>query len=301
MSLRGTVTDAVAETGFGVGWSAVRALPEPAARRMFDVIADRTWARQGQGVRQLRANVARVLPAHELDRLDEVAHEGVRRYMRYWCEVFRLPSYSRQEILDAFHIDGREHMDAYLRQGRGVIMAVPHMGNWDLAAGWAALEYDSVVTVVEHLKPEGLFEKFLEFRRSLGMEVYPLGDPDIVRNLARRLETGSLVCLLTDRDLSGSGIEVSFFGERATFPAGPGMLSLMTGAPVIPAGIWHTDSGLQARVDTPLFAPEEGGRRERVAALTRDMAANFERHIAAHPQDWHMMQPFWSVDRGEAR
>jgi len=288
--------DAITEAGFGVGWTTLKALPDPVARRAFDAIAERTWSRNGQGVRQLRANLSRVLGDAQLPMLEDVTRDAVHRYMRYWCETFRLPAWSRAQVVDSFLVEGQERLDRLQAAGEGAIIVSPHMGNWDHAAAWAALTYDGLDTVVERLKPEGVYEKFLAYRRGLGMEVHPLGDPEIVRDLARSLKQGRLVCLLADRDLSHAGVPVEFFGDRATMPAGPAMLALMTGAPVIPVTVWHSELGTHGRIEEPLDLPADGSRRDRVEQITQMIAGAFERSISEHPADWHMMQPLWTAD-----
>ena len=297
-----TLSDSMADIGFGVGWSVIKGLPEPAANRLFQAIAERTWRGQGQSVLQLKANLSRVLGPERIDELDDVAHEGVRRYMRYWCEVFRMPAWSRERLGTSFRLTaGLDGLDRAVDAGNGVIVVSPHMGNWDLAAGWASQRYGSVVTVAERLRPESLFDKFVAYRESLGMEVFPLGDPATLRGLARRLKEGKLVCLLADRDISHTGVPVTFFGERASMPGGPALLSLMTGAPIMHVTDWHTDSGADAMVGPPIPMPESGTRAERIAEITQTIADGFAQSIAAHPEDWHMMQPLWSVDLGERR
>ena len=297
-----TVAESLTDAGFGLGWSVVKALPEPAADRLFGAAAERTWRRQGQSVRQLKANLARVLGSDRIGELDGVAHEGVRRYLRYWCEVFRAPSWSAERVNRTFRIvDGMDRLDAAMAAGTGAIMVCPHMGNWDVAAAWASLRYGSLVTVAERLKPEGLFDRFVTYRESLGMEVLPYGDPDVMRILIRRLKEGALVCLLADRDLSHGGIPVTFFGEVATMPGGPAALALFTGAPLMPLSLWHVDGGIEAEIGAPIAIPDSGPRSERIATITQSMADAFEARIARHPEDWHMMQPLWTVDLGEGR
>ena len=291
------MTESLTDLGFGVGWSVVKTLPEPAANRLFRAVAERTWRGQGQSVLQLKANLARVLAPDRLDQLDDVAHEGVRRYMRYWCEAFRLPSWSPSRINSTFRItEGMDRLDDAMAAGRGALMVSPHMGNWDFAAAWAALRYNGVVTVAERLRPEGLFDKFVAYRESLGMEVVPLGDPDTVRVLARRLKEGRLVCLLADRDISHTGVPVSLFGEAASMPAGPAVLAMLTKAPLMPLSLWHTREGLLAEIGPPIEVPDQGQRAERISQVTQSLADAFASRIALHPEDWHMMQPLWTAD-----
>lgn len=292
-----TFSETLANVGFGAGWSVVKAVPEPAARRLFDAMADRTWRQQGQGVRQLRANLARVVDDDQLPELDSITKEGVRRYMRYWCEAFRLPSWTTERVNSSFRlVEGLNILDGAMAEGRGAIMVIPHMGNWDIAGAWACARYGSLVTVAERLKPEGLYDKFVAYRESLGMEVHPLGDPDVIRTLVRRLREGRLVCLLADRDLTHTGVAVDFFGETASMPAGPAVLSMMTGAPMMPVALWHTNSGVEGSVGPAIPIPAEGDRETRIQRMTQDMADAFAAGISAHPQDWHMMQRLWSAD-----
>jgi KDO2-lipid IV(A) lauroyltransferase len=292
-----SLSDSLVDIGFGVGWSAVKRLPDPAVDRAFRAMADRAYRKDGRGVRQLRANLARVIPDARSETLDAATREGMRRYLRYWSEAFRLPAWSADRVRETFTLEeGLDHLDAAVAAGTGAVMVVPHSGNWDLAGAWACDRYGGLVTVAERLRPEGLYDKFVAYRESLGMEVLPHGDDDTFRTLLRRLKSGSLVCLVADRDLSGSGVPVNFFGDRASMPGGPALLSLLTGAPLMPVDLWHVDQGVRGRV-APALAPPTGlERKEAVAALTQDMADAFAVGIGEHPEDWHMMQRLWHAD-----
>ncbi|MGA0066874.1 MAG: phosphatidylinositol mannoside acyltransferase [Candidatus Nanopelagicales bacterium] len=292
-----SLSDSLVDLGFGVGWSAVKRMPEPAVNRVFDALAERAYRRDGRGVRQLRANLARVVPDARSAGLDAATREGMRRYLRYWSEAFRLPAWSAEQVRERFTLEhGLDQLDAAVDAGAGAIMVTSHSGNWDLAGAWACDRYGSLVTVAERLKPEGLYDKFVAYRESLGMEVLPHGDAESFRTLVRRLREGKLVCLVADRDLSGSGVPVDFFGETASMPGGPALLSTITGAPIMNVGLWHVDEGLRARVGDPLVHPEGLDRAETVAALTQSMADGFAASIRAHPVDWHMMQPLFHAD-----
>lgn len=292
-----SVRDSLTDVGFGIGWAGVRRLPEPVVDRAFQALADRAYRKDGPGVRRLRANLARVLPEARSSVLEETTHEGMRRYLRYWSEAFRLPAWSPARVRDTFDlVEGRDALDDAVAAGRGAVMVTSHSGNWDHAGAWACDRYGGLVTVAERLEPAGLYDKFVAYRESLGMEVLPHGGEETFRTLLRRLGEGKLVCLVADRDLSGSGVPVDFFGETASMPAGPATLSLLTGAPLMPVELWHVEGGLSARVHGALRAPQEGDRREQAAALTQSMADVFAQGIAAHPEDWHMMQRLWLSD-----
>lgn len=293
------VPDAVVEAGFGAGWAVLRRFPDSTVRRLSRVVADRAWSRQGTDVLQLKANLSRVLSDADLPRLDEIAQENLRLYMRYWVELFQLSGWSPDDIQERFCVDiGLHHMDDAYAAGNGVIVVLPHSGNWDLAGFWACLRYDGVITVAERLRPEGLFDKFVAFRESFGVEVLPLGDPMNLRILVRRLREGRMLCLLADRDISHTGQPVSFFGEEASMPAGPAALAILTGAPLLPGYIRHTEVGAAAQIYAPLPIPQEGTREDRIRALTQSMADAFAASITERPVDWHMMQRLWSTDIG---
>jgi len=292
-----TLADRATDLGFGVGWSAARALPDRVVERAFRLAADRTWRRQGPSVRQLTANLSRVVPPERLPELDVIAQEGVRRYMRYWSEAFRLPEWSQQRVDETFEVvEGLDRLDAAMNAGNGAVLALTHSGNWDLAGAWGCHRYGGLVTVAERLKPESLYDRFVAYRESLGMEILALGDSDVLRVLTRRLREGRLVPLLADRDLAHTGVPVDFFGERASMPAGPAVLSQLTGAPLIPATLWFDGDRTVARIGEPIEAPPIEDRGERIAAMTQSVADAFAVDVARHPEDWHMMQRLWHAD-----
>jgi KDO2-lipid IV(A) lauroyltransferase len=228
----------------------------------------------------------------------------MRSYARYWLEVFRLPVISRERIMADMRCTGEEQTAfAYMAAGRGVVFALPHMGNWEQAGAWIVLRgAKGFTTVMERLKPESVYEQFVEFRQGLGMEVLPAtGGASRFGVLAQRLRAGNMVCLLADRDVTGSGIEVEFFGEKARMMGGPAALAVQTGAALMPVTLWFTDSGWAAHIYPEIPVPAEGGRREKVAAMTQQLARVFEGGITAHPQDWHMLQRVFLADLDLAR
>jgi lauroyl/myristoyl acyltransferase len=293
------VRDEIADAAYALGWAAVRHVPEPVAREVFTLIADRAWRRRGRGVRQLEKNLRRVVGEACTEReLRELSRRAMRSYLRYWLECFRLPVTSRERILTGMRIRGAEGLWKDLDAGRGVVVALPHMGNWDHAGAWAALSGAPFTTVMERLKPESLYDRFVAYRAGLGMEVLPAagGDADVFATLAARLEQGRLVCLVADRDLTASGVEVRFFGRPARFPAGPAALAVRTGAVLRPVTLWYEEDDWAARVHDPIPVPARGGDEERVHAMTQSLAEVFEDGVSAHPQDWHMLQRVWVED-----
>jgi KDO2-lipid IV(A) lauroyltransferase len=295
--------DQLVASAYGVGWSAVRRMPERAAYSTFERLADTVWARRGKDVQRLESNLRRVVgqdtPEAELRVLSRAA---MRSYLRYWCDTFRLPGWSREEVVTRMVAYDDHHLADALAAGKGVVVALPHMGNWDHAGAWATLAHSPVVTVAERLKPEDLFEKFLAFRRELGLDVIPLtgGDPPFPY-LQDRLRAGALVALLGDRDLGRSGVPVQFFGAKAKMPAGPAALAVDTGAALVTAGLFLEDGRNAVRFGPPVEVPQDGERSRRIFRTTQLVAERFQESIAAHPTDWHMLQRVWVDDLDPAK
>ncbi|MBP2708084.1 phosphatidylinositol mannoside acyltransferase [Microbispora sp. RL4-1S] len=294
--------DRLVAASYALGWGVVRHMPERFAALCFRVLADSIWRRRGGSVLRLEANLARVIGAEPGDpAVRELSRAGMRSYFRYWMETFRLPSMSRERIIEGMNITGAEGISESLERGRGVVIALPHMGNWDLAGAWLVHIGYPFTTVAERLRPESLFERFVAYREGLGMEVLPLtrkegGSAMAFGVLAQRLRQNRPVCLPAERDLTASGVEVDFFGARTRMVAGPALLSVQTGAPLLPAVLWFEGDGWGVRIHEAIPVPAEGTRQEKVARMTQSMAEVFEKGIAEHPEDWHMLQRLWLDD-----
>ncbi|MER6954516.1 MULTISPECIES: phosphatidylinositol mannoside acyltransferase [unclassified Streptomyces] len=294
MSAQDRLTDAL----YGLGWSTVKKLPEPAAVRLGRTVADLAWKRRGKGVRRLESNYARVVPDASPERLAELSRAGMRSYLRYWMESFRLPAWSAERVRGGFEPKDVHHLTDGIASDRGVILALPHMGNWDLAGAWVTTKLRTpFTTVAERLKPETLYDRFVAYREGLGMEVLPHTGGAAFATLARRLRDGGLVCLVAERDLSASGVEVDFFGDTTRMPAGPALLAQQTDAILLPVTLWYDDSPvMKGRVHPPIEVPETGTRAEKTSAMTQALADAFATGIAEHPEDWHMLQRLWLAD-----
>jgi KDO2-lipid IV(A) lauroyltransferase len=282
------------DLGYAAGWRLVRGVPAGLAGRLFAAAADVAWRRDGPAVRQLARNLQRVVGGPPSDTL--VRH-ALRSYARYWMEAFRLPRMSRQQILQGFHLPQRDLLARHLDRGRGVVAALPHMANWDHAGAWVAANGWPLTTVAERLRPESLFERFVAYRRTLGMEILPLtgGAQPPLDVLTERVRSGAVVPLLADRDLSSRGVPVTFFGESTRMPAGPALLAIRTGAPLLVASLWYEADRTCARLDEVPVA-ESGSQTERVATTTQRIADVMATRIAEHPVDWHMLQRLWLAD-----
>lgn len=300
--------DRLLGAGMAVGWGAAQLLPEPAADRLFRAAADRMYRRRGRSVVQLARNLKRVLDAGSTpatpQTLAATVQAGVRSYARYWKETCRLESMDLDAVLHRTLQDthGLEHVAETRRSGTGLVLALPHCGNWDVAGLIAGRLFGGMTTVTERVRPESLYRRFVGYRESLGMEVVPLtgGDRPVSAVLTERLQAGGIVCLPADRDLSRTGIGVEFFGARTRMPPGPAMLAARTGATLCTLQLDYTHTrdgrpGWHNVVSAPVLL--EGTRlREIVTGATQRIADAFARDIATAPADWHMMQPLWDDD-----
>lgn len=301
------VKDSIIDAGYGAGWSLVCRLPESWMERVFRFAADIAWRREGPRVQVLEANLVRVLgPDVDGKTLRRTSREVLRRYARYWLEIFRLPVMPADRLTDGIHDPTNQIKMIFdiLASGRGVVVALPHMGNWDQAGAWfIAQGAGSLTTVVERLRPETLYERFVTFREGLGMEVLPAsGGARPFGILAQRLRAGKFVALPCDRDVTGSGIEVEFFGERAKMMAGSAALAVQTGAALVPAVLWFDDDGkCGVKIGAEIEQPAAGTRPQKVAAMMQEIARFFEQGIREHPYDWLMLQKVFVADLDPVR
>lgn len=239
-------------------------------------------------------------PSLEGKALDRAVDATFDSYARYWVDSFRLPQLSPEQVDFGFAVDHFAHISDGLAAGKGAILVLPHLGGWEWAGFWLTQVMKVPVTVVvEPLEPPALFDFFVEFRRELGMNIVPLG-PDAGREILQALKANHIVCLLADRDIVGDGIELEFFGETTTIPAGPATLALRTGAALIPCAVYFEGrNGHLAVVEPPMKAVREGRLRDDVRRLTIELAGRLEGLIRRAPQQWHLQQPNWPSDYEE--
>jgi KDO2-lipid IV(A) lauroyltransferase len=288
--------------GYAAGWMAVRAMPEFAARNVFD--AGALYASRNGGPVQLRKNLARVIGVPPKEVPGSLMRASLASYARYWREAFRLPTMDHHALgqeLDKTAV-GQEHLDAALAEGRGAVLALPHSGNWDMAGVWLVQTRGKFTTVAERLKPESLYRRFIDYRESLGFEVIPLsgGEQPPFQLLSERLRDNKVVCLMAERDLTRTGVQVNFFGEPTRMPAGSAKLAIETGAALLPVHSWYERDGSRLEIHPPLDCAS-GPASERVGSITQALADVFARNIAEYPADWHMLQPQWLADLSDER
>lgn len=300
---------------YALAWRWGRHLPGPLVRGITVVAADVAWLYHGSGVRRLESNLRRVRPGLAPPELRQLSRAGMRSYLRYFGEAFTLAGSSPEQIAARVRVVGRENLQSHLDAGRQVVMALGHLGNWDLAGAWASAHLAPVTTVAERLEPEELYQEFVGFREALGLRILPLtGGSDVFRALVRISRTGpGVMPLLADRDLTARGVEVRLFGETARVAAGPAALTVMTGAPLVPACITYerlrgerrraagTPWGIVIDFRPMIPVPEELPHRERVQAVSQAWVDSVAEVIAGHPQDWHMLQRVFVADLDPSR
>ena len=244
-------------------------------------------------MRRVRPNASSI----EIRRLTQQVFDS---YARYYLESFRLPTLTNAQVAASFTVEGYyENMLPALDRGNGVILALPHLGGWEWAGRWAADLGNKMTVVVEPIQPPELFEWFADLRRKFGMTVIPLG-PDTGPAVLKSLRNNEVLCLLCDRDITGGGIEVEFFGERTKLPAGPATLALRTGAALLPTAAYFTDRGVghHGVIGAPMNCERHGKLREDVQRITQDLAYELENLIRRAPEQWHLLQPNWPSDPG---
>jgi phosphatidylinositol dimannoside acyltransferase len=298
--------DRLTDAGYGLGWSVVCRLPESWAQSAFRLFADLAWRRQGPSVQVLEGNLRRVIGSEAPGgQLRGLSRQVLRSYARYWLEVFRLPVIPVDRLLGGMRVTGHIRTAfGYLAAGRGVILALPHMGNYDLAGAWLiATGAGSVTAVAERLQPESVYDRFVAFREGIGMEVLPAsgGACSAFGILAQRLRAGKTVGLVCDRDVTGRGMEVEFFGEKARMMGGAAALAVQTGAALMPVILWFEGNQWGAHVHEEIPVPAEGDGEQKAAAMMQEVARLFEAGIRAHPQDWHMLQRVFVADLDPGR
>lgn len=271
---------------YALAWRLVRLLPARAAHAVFRLGAEVAVRRNGPGVRQLRANLARLGAAG-------LVRDGMRSYARYWCETFRLNAVDGARMVEATTVTNQAPFDEALRDRRGLIIALSHSGNWDAAGVWLIETLrrrglDPVFTTVgQRLRPESVYRRFVAHRVALGFDMVEEG---AYRALLRRLRGGGVVCVLADRDVLGASLDVVLLGEPARLPSGPARLAALTGAALLPTRLGFSPEGWTIAFAAPIPVPD-------VEKATQALGDALMELVADDPTGWHVLQPLWTADR----
>jgi KDO2-lipid IV(A) lauroyltransferase len=273
-------------------WKVIGILPEKTAYQLANYVSDQILRKNGKGIQRLRSNYKRVVPSISNSALEALTKEGMRSYLRYWFDTFRLNKWSKSRIIETTFVVRENLLRDPIETKKGCIIALPHAGNWDHAAAYFCSTGIPITAVVERLKPEAIFKKFLAYRQSIGIEAISHREKTIPI-LMERLNQGKLVALVADRDMSRNGIEVNFLGGIAKMPAGPAILATKSGSPLVTAYIRYLDEGIEITFDETIQLPISGSEEEQIRIVTQSMADNFAKRIKDSPVDWHMLQRIW--------
>ena len=283
--------NAITGVAYLLGWKIVRLIPERAAYFLFNQIANRSIKKRGKSYLRLRDNLRRVRPEISADELDNLTADGMRSYLRYWCDAFRLPTWSHERLTQTVTIEGEEMFRSHVAQGKGVVVSLPHSGNWDHAGAYFSATGVPIISVAEKLKPESVFRAFLRYREKIGMRIYSAAD-NVMPALHTHLNQGEVVALVADRDLSRNGIEVKFFDGIAKMPSGPAILALRNNSYLIVAHVTYTARGIHIAFSEPLTS-NESEENDQVRDLIQQTVDFFADGIRRNPEDWHMLQKIW--------
>ena len=273
-------------------WKFIGILPERIAYALASFVADFVFKKNSKGVKRLRSNYKRVKPEISDKELNHLTKLGMRSYLRYWFDTFRLNKWSKNRIIETTYVIRENLLRDPIALKKGCIVALPHAGNWDHAAAYFCSTGITLTAVVEKLKPEAIFKKFLDYRSSIGIE--PISHKEkTIPILLERLRSGKLVALVADRDMSRNGVEVDFLGGVAKMPSGPAILAIESGAPLLTAYIRYLDKGIEITFDETIKLPVSGTKEEQIKIVTQSIANNFAKRIKDSPVDWHMLQRIW--------
>ncbi len=242
-------------------------------------------------------HMRRIQPELKERQIRRAVQKSYESYARYYIETFRLPLLNSKQIQSGVSIDGFEHIESGLKLGKGVILALPHLGGWEWSGRWLIQRGHRLNAVVEKLQSPRLFEMFLQHRKKYGVQVIPLDESAGVA-VQQALARNEVVALLSDRDIQGTGIEVEFFGERTTIPTGPAFFALRTGAALVPLATYFTKrlDGHKTIVRPAIQVERIATLREDMQRISQDLANELELLIHRDPAQWHLFQPNWPSD-----
>jgi phosphatidylinositol dimannoside acyltransferase len=278
-------------------WRILRFIPTPLIKGFSAAIAPEIYRRNSRAIQTMKKNYQQLHPQISEEQLGELVKAGIKSYLRYWVEVFTLNSWSKKKILNSVVSRNEEILEAAIAANRGVIVAITHSANWDLAGAYFSLTRSKIVTVAEELEPRELFEKFVAYREKLGMEIFPLQQRTLARLMVRAREK-NIIALLADRDLTVGGVPVEIAEKETSIPAGPALIAYETSAVLLTAAIYYGENGkMVVEFEPEIKIPTELDRSETVAKVSQIIADRFTKSLRAHTVDWHMMQKVWGATK----
>ncbi len=279
--------------GYLVAWRLTRMMPERWAAKMFAAAARRSH-RKNHRRRGIVADNLRPIVG-DGPALDAAVRAAFDSYARYWMEAFRITDLSDHDFERRVTFVRPEILDKVLAEG-GAVLGVPHLGNWDAAGRYVAKRW-GLAAVVEVLRPRALFDRFVAYRRALGITIIPLvRGGDATAKCGEEIRKGKRVALVCDRDLSGSGVQVKMFGRTTRVPPGPAVVALRAGVPLVPGAPYQAPNGAwEVRAYPPVATGKEPNTPEEVARIMQRLADVFEEMLREHPEQWHAFVPYWTA------
>ena len=270
-------------------------VPPALAYAILDRVGDAVRLLNRPARRAVGANLLRVIGAP--DEQWQRAVRGVfRAGARNYYDTLRVPHLTPSEVTAMVPVRGWEHLDAALAGGRGAILVGAHLSSLALTTQVFAAHGYTVHVAVEPIEPPELLRLLTRLRAGRGMHLVPLG-PRLGTQLAAALRRNEAVGLIVDRDVSGSGVLVPFFGAPARLPSGPALLALRTGAPILPAvAVRRRDDHFAGLIEAPIPAERTGDTRADVERITGAIAARLEYYIGRHPEQWTVFQSVWDSE-----
>jgi lauroyl/myristoyl acyltransferase len=280
--------------GFEVGAALLRWVPTSVAAKAGSFVAKSARPLFASKAAVLTQNLAQAVQTDDAFELQRLTSSGFASYGRYWAESLKMPSLSAVEIDRGFSFVGLERIMEGLAGGKGVIIALPHLGGWEWAAAWLGrVMQNGVTAVVESLEPKEVFEWFAELRQSYDVEVVALG-PKAGAEVMSALTRNRIVTLLSDRDISKNGVDVELFGKPTQIPGGPALLALRAGVPILPTAVYFRDHDRICVIDPEISTQRVGGLRADVARVSAELAQALEKLISHAPDQWHVLEPVWT-------
>ncbi len=281
--------------GFRLIEGTIARLPRRFAYALGVVISTLAFPLLQRQRRALEQNLRQVRPDLPAPALRKLAWQNWLNHTKAWIDFFKIPRMDRRKLSGLLTPIGREHLDAAMARGKGVIVVAPHMGSWELAAASWAASYGEIGVVVEQIEPRRLFEHVARRRSRMGVRVIPLSRT-APRDILRMLHDRRLVVLAMDRDIQRTGRPFPFFGRPASFPTGPVELALKTGSPILPAFCFRDRSDRYLAIgDPPLFLTPGDDHDADVQGAMENILGTFERYISSYPDQWHVLEPIWPV------
>jgi phosphatidylinositol dimannoside acyltransferase len=278
----------------------LRVLPGPLSRCVAAAVGLLAWAAGPSRRRIVAENLAPVLGVRPDDRrLAPIVRRAYADYGVYWSDAAHLTTAEVHRHPERFELIGIEIWNDFVAEDSGGILVLPHLGCWEAGAAWTSARGYPLTTVAEVLEPPELYAWFARMRRRVDLTVLPVG-PETVPHLLATLAQGTVIALLADRDITGDGVPVEFFGQKTRIPGGPALLALRSGATILPCAIYVRAGGSYGlELCPPVDTRRRGRLREDVERVSQEIVNAFEGLIRKAPEQWHVFQPLWDADRAD--